>query len=623
MIKNTMLLVLLLVLFLGLSGCNGLTSTTTAAPLTVDSTTVQATATIPTTLPETTVETTTPDPEQVLLEMTSLELQYYLGNGTNLGNTMEAYGKTVIGIDAEISEYETIWGQPITTAEMLVGMKAAGFDTIRIPVAWTNTMDYENGDYTINPAYISRVGEIVGYALDAGMYVIINDHWDGGWWGMFSSATPATVEAAWDLYEAMWTQVGTYFKDYSYRLIFESANEELGSRLNDVHAPMTEDSGTLSEAECYQMANAINQEFVNIVRSLGGKNEDRFLLIAGYNTDIQMTNDSRFEMPEDTASDKLLLSVHYYTPWTYCGSSGDASWGTENHYNTMNELLEMMTNYTDQGYGIIIGEWGVLTRSDGSLKKNTIEFTTNFLDNCDLYGYAPMLWDTNAFFIRTEGEIFDEELAQLYQQRSFNAQAALSPAELATQAQTSMAANLAIAIENDLNNGGQLNGDEEAVAWIMYTSSDWSVTYSVGDYYDPTLSTAGIVATDVLIEEAGTFTIGLDFTGTEPGFANGVQFSAIGISNGELLFPGYIINITEFLVNGEAYSLTGFPYTSSDDGVCTRMNLYNAWVSKVPDDARMLRAIQLPYASPTVLDPDTLVNVYTIQITFQYLAPSA
>ena len=114
-------------------------------------------------------------------DLTSLEVSKLMGNGINLGNTMEAFGRNEIGLTAEISAYETIWGQPITTREMIEGMKAAGFDSIRIPVAWTNTMDYENDDFTIRPEHLDRVEEIVNYALDADMYVIINDHWDGGW----------------------------------------------------------------------------------------------------------------------------------------------------------------------------------------------------------------------------------------------------------------------------------------------------------------------------------------------------------------------------------------------------------------------------------------------------------
>ena len=115
--------------------------------------------------------------------------------------------------------------------------------------------------------------------------------------------------------------------------------------------------------------------------------------------------------------------------------------------------------------------------------------------------------------------------------------------------------------------------DNEAKAWIMYTSSDWSTSYSVGDTYAPGSATAGLVATDVPITGAGTYTVALDFTGTSGGFANGVTFCAVGIGNGEKLFPGYVMHITEVKINGEVVKMTGLPYTTSDDGVCTRVGI--------------------------------------------------
>ena len=555
--------------------------------------------------------------EKELEKMTSLELVEIMGNGTNLGNTMEAYGHKEIGVDADVSEYETIWGQPITTPEMFVAMKEAGFDSVRIPVAWTNTMDYENGDYTIAPAYLDRVEEIVNYALDADLFVVFNDHWDGGWWGMFGSATPETREAAMDLYVSMWSQIAERFKDYSYKVIFESANEELGNRLNDVD--VARDSGTLSEDECYAMNTVINQAFVDTIRKSGGKNENRFLLIAGYNTDIQKTCDDRFQMPTDTAENKLLLSVHYYTPWSYCGTSGVASWGSEKNYNTQNDLLAMMTKYTEQGYGIIFGEFAVLPKADGTLKNNTTDFIGNFLDNCDLYGYVPMLWDTNSFFSKDELKLVDDGLADLYKQRSLSAQSGYTLEQVKENAKASMDASLAQAIINDANAPEiAMPADDTAIAWIMFNSIDYSVTYSVGDLYDPTLKTEGVVAVDAKIDGAGEYTVSLDFTGTAAGFADSTSFSALGISNGELLYPGYLITITEILINGEPYKIKGIPYTTADDEICTRVNLYNEWVSEIPPEARCANDNMRPALSATIIDKNTLGEIKTISITFVY-----
>ncbi len=583
--------------------------TTTTAPAETTTTETTTAAPIETTTAEPETTTTSPSADSGDDGLTAIELTHLMGNGINLGNTMEAYGHTSIGVGADTSAYETLWGQPITTAEMIAGMKAAGFDTLRIPVAWTNAMKYESGDYTIGEDYLNRVEEIINYALDADMYVIVNDHWDGSWWGMFGSASQETRDAAMDLYVSMWTQIATRYEQYDEHLIFESANEELGDRLND--KDVAKDSGTLSKAECYEMANLINQTFVDTIRSTGGNNADRFLLIAGYNTDIANTCDDAYKMPTDTAKDKLIISVHYYTPSGYCIDASISSWGDKKDFNDQAELLAMMEKYTSQGYGVVIGEWGVLKQSSG-LREGTLEFNEFFLDACDYYGYCPVLWDTNDMFNRNTCKIAHDEVAQIYLDHSFASQSSMTIDELKAKAKADMDA----AIEAAPEAAGV--DDRTALAWIMYSSSDWAISYSVGDVYDPDAGTAGVVATTAEITGEGTYTVALDFTGTAAGYANSVAFSAIGLANGEVLYPGYCIEIKEILINGEKYFLTGRPYTTSDDAICTRVNLFNAWVSSIPDSARTA-AGNVMYVSPCVLDADTLGNVKTIEVTFDYV----
>ncbi|MCR4734205.1 MAG: glycoside hydrolase family 5 protein [Treponema sp.] len=355
-------------------------------------------------------------------KMTSLELIEKMGNGINLGNTMEAYRGWNKSTKRNPSDYEKLWGQPVTTRQMFKAYKDAGFDSVRIPVAWTNMMDYEKGDYRINPKLLDRVEEIVNYALAEDLYVIINDHWDGQWWGMFGSADKAQRTEAIKLYKSLWTQVANRFKNYSEKLIFEGANEELGGRLNDDTALSNGKRGNLSEFECYQAVNKINQCFVDVVRASGGNNKKRFLLIAGYDTDIIKTSSDEFKMPEDKAKSRLLISVHYYTPSTYCIINEDVSWGknktswgTKQDYNLMNDYLGRMKKFTDKGYGVIIGEYGVARNKDGSMKEGMCQWLQNVLDNSEKYSYCPMLWDCNTFFKKTGNLGFDnEELAKLY-----------------------------------------------------------------------------------------------------------------------------------------------------------------------------------------------------------------
>ena len=549
-----------------------------------------------------------------LKDMNAIEITEVMGNGINLGNTMEAYGRPSHGINSDTSKYETFWGEPVTTKEMIQGMKDAGFDSIRIPVAWTNMMDFENGDYTINQKYIDRVGEIIGWAIDADLIVVVNDHWDGGWWGMFGSATEATREAAMELYTSMWTQIAEAYKDFDYHLIFESGNEEIGGRLNDNDASWNSDSGSLSVDECYETANKINQTFVDIIRAAGGDyNKDRFLLIAGYDTNIGETCDDRYVMPTDTVKNKLIVSVHFYDPSGYCIFGSNGVWGTKAEVESVNTELARLTKFTDKGYGVIIGEWGVLEiNGDGKLRSNAMDYYTNFIANCDYYGYCPILWDCNYMYNRKECAMRFEEVADFFAKHAYSSVESLKTTqEIKDAAKKTM--------DKCLENApaGEVVPDTEARAWIMYTSSDWSKQYRVGNDY-PEGQTAGIVPTDVTVTGPGTYTVALDLT--EAGGGNGFIFSAVGILNAENLFPGYFINIKEIRIDGKAVELTAKPYTTSDDGNCTRVNLYNEWVKSLPEEARVSDG-DLSDCGSNIIDITKYTTFNTIEVEFEFVAP--
>ncbi len=548
------------------------------------------------------------DLETTILNASSIEVTRMMGNGINLGNTMEAYGHTSGGVNAATSYYETCWGQPVTTQEMIQGMKDAGFDTLRIPVAWTNMMDFENGDYTINTDYLDRIQEIVDWAIEAEMYVIVNDHWDGGWWGKFGSATEETVQQAWDMYEAIWTQVAERFADYSYLLIFESANEELGSGLNST--TFASDSGQLSVAEQYELTNQINQKFVDIIRSSGGNNENRFLLIAGLNTNIADTCDDAFVMPTDTVDDKLLVSVHFYSPWSFCSEDQetDPTWGTVSEFEDMVAELEQMLKYTEAGIGVVLGEYGAMPLADGSYKSDMNTYHQAILDLCTMYDICPVLWDRGDFYSKTDCQLGDETMAEIYASRSYANEKDTDFDTLKEEAEEDFNALVAAAPEEAEKEEVDVDSLDGSMAWIMWNSG---YTYSVGDTYNPSDCTAGLVATDAEITGEGTYTIALDFTGTESGSAWGVTFAAIGVSNAEVLYPGYYIDIVEILVNGEAIELVATPYTSSDDELCTRVNIYNQWVKNLPDDARTLSG-DLSDASPIILCSADFAQVDTL-----------
>ena len=556
--------------------------------------------------------------------LTALEVSRLMGNGTNLGNTMEACNTGAIARGVSPLTYEVSWGQPVTTQEMLYAMKAAGFDTIRIPVAWmTNATTLAiNGDYTIDPAYLDRVAEIVDYARNAGMYVIINDHWDGGWWGMFGSEDPATRQLAMDAYVGMWTQIATRFAGYSDYVIFESANEELGTRL-DENSVYCSDSVTtyMSHDEYYALANLINQTFVNTVRATGGNNALRFLLIAGFNTNIDQTCDPRFVMPTDTVENKLLLSVHYYDPWSYAGATtaaGATAWGTQGDFEYMDQQLGKLTRFTQQGYGVVIGEYAALPGNDG-LKANTLAYHRHFLDLCDYYDLTSCLWDCSGMFVRRDLAFCDADLAALYAGRNVAAEAGIPYADIQAAGRASADSTIASAPLTFVEDAIVLT-DETAVAWIMWNDGGWALSYSVGDDYNPDSISGGMVATDVQITGPGTYTVGLDFTGTTQGYSASVAFAALAIANGELLFPGYVIDIKEVLIDGEIYRLKGRAYTTSDNQVTTRVNLYNEWVTSIPVGNARMHHGNLAGATPTPIKRNdaAIAQIHTIYITFEY-----
>ncbi len=357
-----------------------------------------------------------------------------MGLGINLGNTMEAIAPMDVRETATETEvFETAWGQPVTTQEYIDCLHSYGINTLRIPVAWSN-MDSEDGTYTINEKYLGRVEQIANYALNDGMYVIINDHWDNQWWGMFGAckkdedgnrvANEEMRANAWKRYESYWTQICDRFKDYSDHLILEGGNEELGSRLNDSiysngYAATTDEndtmmSGNLKKSELYDMVNKINQKFVDIVRNSGGNNAYRFLLIPGYDTNIDSTANTSFVMPTDTeenGTSKLLVSIHYYNPWDFCGDNNTGSYREKDRRSHVSSMKPLQ-RFVDEGYGIVMGECGVCSPKTvtGSVSKWLYDVFTE----CTKYHMIPVVWEIGQFFDRANAKMRYRDLAVLY-----------------------------------------------------------------------------------------------------------------------------------------------------------------------------------------------------------------
>ena len=328
--------------------------------------------------------------------LTAVELAAQMGTGWNLGNSLEAIGG------------ETAWGNPATTRAFVDKVKAAGFNTIRIPVAWSVFSDAAN--FTITETWMNRVEEVVNYALANNMYVIMNEHWDGGW----LQPTNAQKDYANNRLKVMWTQIARRFRNYDYHLIFAGTNEVMVT--NNYNAPT---------AEYSSVQNGFNQVFVNAVRSTGGRNAYRYLAVQSFNTNIDHAANF-FTLPKDVTEKRLLLEVHYYDPYNFAlnenstitqwGSiatdpAATETWANESYVDA--QFQKMKTNFIDHGVGVILGEFGAITRDDVSGSENFRKYYLHYVSNsARSHGLVPVYWDngfignhTMALFNRNTGDV--------------------------------------------------------------------------------------------------------------------------------------------------------------------------------------------------------------------------
>lgn len=350
--------------------------------------------------------------------LTSGDFSKLMKLGWNLGNSLEA----IIVNNGNYSGGETSWGNPVTTKILIDAVKAAGFNTIRIPVSWSHKL-INQSTFQISQQWKERVEEVVNYAMDNDMFVIINLHWDGGWLDqpIYSKQTELNTKLA-----ALWKQIAIHFRNYDDRLLFAGTNE--------VHVEGNYNAPT---NENLAVQNSFNQTFVNTVRATGGRNAYRHLVVQGYNTNIEFTYNS-FVMPTDNVENKLMVEVHYYDPydftlmesgaikteWGAAFSGGNVSnWGQEAWVNTTFE--KMKSKFVNNGVPVILGEYGAMLRATLTgdaltrhitARNNYLEFVTNAaMQN----GMVPIYWDNGfygdkgfALFNRSTGAIEDNGALQ-------------------------------------------------------------------------------------------------------------------------------------------------------------------------------------------------------------------
>jgi endoglucanase len=326
--------------------------------------------------------------------------------GLNIGNTLEAMG----------SKSETAWGNPKITAEFVQFAKASGFNAIRLPVSWDQYADATTAK--IDAAWLARVKEVVKYCTDAGLYVIVNIHWDGGWLEENVTTDKQVVNNY--KQKAYWQQIATQLRDFDSHLLFASANEP-----------------NVKTAEQMTVLMSYHQTFINAVRATGGRNSYRTLIVQGPSTDIETTNTLMTSWPTDTASGRLMAEIHYYTPWGFAGQEKDETWGNQFYYwgapnhsttdtahnptwgeeSTVESFFGLMkTQFVDKGIPVIVGEFGAMYRSTLTGDALTLHeasrayYGKTVTQRARALGLLPFYWDTGTLLDRSKYVVLDAKM---------------------------------------------------------------------------------------------------------------------------------------------------------------------------------------------------------------------
>ncbi|WP_423600081.1 glycoside hydrolase family 5 protein [Roseateles sp. MS654] len=331
---------------------------------------------------------------KAMRDLTSLQLSTQMAPGWNVGNSLDAVPA------------ETSWGNPPVSQQLMNAVKAAGFKSVRIPVTWNQ---YADAQGNITPSWMARVTEVVNYARNAGLYVILNTHHEGDWLvPTYARQSSANARLA-----RIWTQIANNFRNYDDYLLFAGTNEVM---VSGDYGPPT--------AEYQNVQNGFNQVFVDAVRATGGNNARRHLVVQTFNTNIDHGYNG-FVKPNDTVANRMFVEVHYYDPWNFAlnANSNIWQWGsiatdpavTETWANEAyvdGQFQKMKTRFIDAGLPVLMGEYGAILKSEydpaGTYRKYWTQYVTR---SAFQRGVVPVWWDNGygsnhqfGLFNRSTGE---------------------------------------------------------------------------------------------------------------------------------------------------------------------------------------------------------------------------
>lgn len=328
-----------------------------------------------------------------LKEMTSVKFASKLTNGWNLGNTLDAQDSSIQTGKKNLGNgTETSWGMPFTTKEMISAVSKKGFKTIRIPVSFHNhIVKQDTKEYIIDKAWMSRVKEVVQYALDEGMFVIINIHHDNLTSGELKSLYGYTVDKnpnnkalSKNYITSVWKQIASEFANFDNRLVYEIINEP---RYRD-----GANDGFTSPSDLSNY-NKIIREYeeaaIKVIREVPG-NQERFIMVPFYAAN-PYSNDG-WTLPQDTAKDKLLVSVHAYNPYGFAMYDGSQHLNfTDSDKGEIEWLFTMLNNqWVSKGTGVVMGE---ASASDKNNTQERMKWIKTHYALSKKYGIPIILWD--------------------------------------------------------------------------------------------------------------------------------------------------------------------------------------------------------------------------------------
>ncbi len=346
----------------------------------------------------------------------SSELVSLMGMGYNIGNTME------------VPSDPTAWGNSFPTAEYVKAIKAAGFNTVRIPCAWHSHAT----DGVINAGWLDSVKTVVDMVVNEGMYALLNSHWDTGWLEDHvydgdgydqNGAISIKADSIAALQKGYWTQIATAFAAYDEHLIFASANEP---GVNDPWNDGADNGQWAFDDVRAKVLKKYHEACISAVRATGGNNATRTIVVQMPRTEIDKYELLANNYPTDPAGDGYTMAEAHYYPYQYSLMTADATWGncfyyfdgmnsttdTEHNMGSTTEYLgskahidaqfdKLQTAFTAKGIPVVIGEFAAIKRLEDIIGDN---LRLHLQGRAAWYGYVasaakargiiPYVWDT-------------------------------------------------------------------------------------------------------------------------------------------------------------------------------------------------------------------------------------